>query len=313
MSAARRAELLSLLQGPWPARTPAGRRLGVETRDGVALERWLLAVDDGEAPAWFLPPRGRGPVLLYHHSHGGRYAVGKDELWQGAPYLAGPWLADCAARGWGALAIDHHAFGERQGDGESAIAKLALWRGTSLWALMQRDASRALDWLRTREDVAAVAVVGMSMGATLAWWQAALDERIDACVDLCCLTDFDALIADRGLDRHALYYYVPGLLPRFSAAEINALIAPRPRLALVGEQDPLAPIAGVDRIERAVATVYRGLGAVGAFAVHRAPGGHVETPAMRTEALAFLARAFARTAEEGSRCRAGRETGALRG
>jgi hypothetical protein len=53
---------------------------------------------------------------------------------------------------------------------------------------------------------------------------AALDERIWVCVDLCCLTDFQALIDTRGLDGHNPYYYVPGLLKYFSAAEINALM-----------------------------------------------------------------------------------------
>ena len=28
----------------------------------------------------------------------------------------------------------------------------------------------------------------------MAWWLAALDERITCCIDLCCLTDFEALI-----------------------------------------------------------------------------------------------------------------------
>ena len=82
------------------------------------------------------------------------------------------------------------------------------------------------------------------MGSTMAWWLAALDERVKVCVDLCCLTDFAALIETRGLDGHGIYYYVPRLLKHFTTAEINALIAPRPHLALAGNYDRLTPSPG---------------------------------------------------------------------
>ena len=68
----------------------------------------------------------------------------------------------------------------------------------------------------------------------MAWWTAALDERVKVCVDLCCLTDFQALIDDKGLSRHGMYYYVPALLNHFTAAQINELIA---RLASQGDDD----------------------------------------------------------------------------
>ena len=59
------------------------------------------------------------------------------------------------------------------------------------------------------------------MGSTMAWWTAALDERIKVCVDVCCLTDFQALIETGGLDGHGIYYYVPGLLKHFTTAQIR--------------------------------------------------------------------------------------------
>ena len=58
------------------------------------------------------------------------------------------------------------------------------------------DSLRAVDYLCTRPDIDAsrIGTLGMSMGSTLAWWLAALDVRIRVCVDICCLTDFEALI-----------------------------------------------------------------------------------------------------------------------
>src|SRR4029079_6108444 len=76
------------------------------------------------------------------------------------------------------------------------------------------------------------------------------------CIDLCCLTDYEALIADKGLDRHGLYYYVPGLLKHFQSHQVNELIVPRPRLSLNGLHDPLTPTDGVVRIRDHLTRLY---------------------------------------------------------
>ena len=133
-----------------------------------------------------------------------------------------------------------------------------------------------------------IATLGLSMGSTMAWWTAALDERIKVCVDICCLTDFQALIAMRGLDGHGIYYYVPGLLKHFTCAEINALIAPRAHLGLAGNYDRLTPPAGLDRIDAHLRAVYRKARAPKAWRLSRYDCGHMETAAMRAEILEFL-------------------------
>ena len=126
------------------------------------------------------------------------------------------------------------------------------------------------------------------MGSTLAWWTAALDERVKVCVDICCLTDFQTLIETNGLAGHGLYYYVPALLKHFTTADINALTAPRPHLALAGERDTLTPVAGLERIDRALRKVYADVGAPDAWQLKRYDTGHGETAAMRRDALLFL-------------------------
>jgi hypothetical protein len=135
-----------------------------------------------------------------------------------------------------------------------------------------------------------VATVGLSMGSTMAWWVAALDERVKVCVDLCCLTDFQALIEAGNLKGHGIYYYVPSLLKHFSTAQINALIAPRAHLALAGVQDPLTPVPGLDRIDTELKRVYAEAGHPERFELLRYPGGHQETPEMRNAIKEFLVR-----------------------
>ncbi|MFO7320004.1 MAG: alpha/beta hydrolase, partial [Bacillota bacterium] len=112
--------------------------------------------------------------------------------------------------------------------------------------------------------------------------------RIQVCVDICSLTDFDALIESRALDGHGVYFYVPSLLKHFTAAEINALIAPRPHLSLAGKYDRLVPASGLDRIEAFLRDVYAACERPHAWRLVRFGVGHVETHAMRRLAVDFL-------------------------
>lgn len=295
---AQRGELYGLL-GDLPERErPVGARLvGAEERDGYVLERLVLDLNGVEpVPAYFVKPArtpGRLPVVLYNHAHGGDYVLGKDELLLGRPsLLSPPYAAALTSWGYAALAVDHWVFGERRGRTESEVFKEMLWRGQVMWGMMVYDSLKAVDYLLTRDDVdgGRIATLGLSMGSTMAWWVAALDERIRVCVDLCCLTDFQALVEARGLDGHGVYYYVPGLLKRFSTAEINALIAPRPHLSIAGNYDRLTPPSGLDRIDVALRRVYAEMGAPEAWRLLRYETGHFETAAGRAEVLEFLAR-----------------------
>jgi dienelactone hydrolase len=167
-----------------------------------------------------------------------------------------------------------------------------LWKGRVLWGMMVYDSIRAVDYLVTRPDVDAerIGTIGMSMGSTMAWWLAALDDRVKVCVDICCLTDFDALIDANGLDGHGIYYYVPGLLKEWTTGKINALIAPRPHLALAGDLDDLTPAKGLDRVDAELKQTYAEAGAPEAWRLSRYPVAHQETEGMRGEALEWFRR-----------------------
>ena len=294
---ASRQELYALL-GDLPDRDrPIGASLiSREVREDYVLEKLILDLNGVEpVPAYLIhPPEGSGPfpTILYNHAHGGAYEIGKEELLQGRAALQEPPYAEALAEmGYAALCIDTWVFGERRGRSESEVFKAMLWQGQVMWGMMVYDSLRAIDYLASRSDVDAdrLGTVGISMGSTMAWWVAALDARIKVCVDICCLTDYQALIDARGLDGHGIYYYVPNLLKHFGTAAINALIAPRPHLSLAGIYDRLTPPAGLDRIDDALRQVYADEGAPGAWRLSRYHIGHFETAAMRAEILAFLA------------------------
>ena len=268
-----------------------------EQRDFYVLERLVLDLNGIESvPAYFVRPReGEAPfpTVLYNHAHGGDYVLGKDELLLGRSVLQSPPYAEALTRsGYAALCIDTWAFGERRGRSEPEIFKHMLWMGQVMWGMMVYDSLRALDYLASRQDVDAsrMGTMGLSMGSTMAWWVAALDTRIKACVDICCLTDFQALIESRGLGSHGIYYFVPGLLKHFTTGQINALIAPRAHLSLAGNYDKLTPPSGLDRIDAELRRVYALESASDAWKLLRYDTGHFENRAMRGEIMSFLKR-----------------------
>jgi dienelactone hydrolase len=295
---ARRKELWSLLGDLPDRRRPITvKQFSRETRDGYVLEKLELELNGIESvPAYFAKPEGktgRLPTVLFDHSHGGDYTIGKEEFVSGRKYLhEPPYAKQLTDLGYNALCIDHWAFGERRGRTEASIFKHMLWSGQVMWGMMVFDSVRALDYLLSRDDVdaARIGTMGISMGSTMAWWLAALDERVKVCIDLCCLTDFQDLIAINNLDGHGVYYYVPSLLKHFTTAQINALIAPRPHLALAGTQDKLTPVKGLERVDAELKRVYADAGAPEAWKLLTYDQGHFENAEMRREIIAWLAR-----------------------
>jgi dienelactone hydrolase len=297
-AATRRQELYALLgQLPDRKRTIAGTKRAEDERDGYVLETWDLDLNGIEpVPAYLARPRsvsGRVPAVLFNHSHGGGYTIGKKEFVEGRSYLQPvPYAKVLTDLGYIALSIDAWVFGERSHTSESDMFKAMLWRGQVLWGMMVYDSLRALDFLIERPEVDArrIGTLGMSMGSTMAWWVAALDPRIKVTVDINCLTDFGTLLAKKGLSLHGLYYFVPGLLNRFTTAQINALVAPRAHLGLAGLQDKLTPVEGLDIIDRELQQVYAAAGHPEHWKLLRYDVAHVETPEGRQEIIAFLQR-----------------------
>ena len=297
--AERRALLWSLL-GDLPEKKPPVATLKkVEQHPGFTLEYLDLELNGLQTvPALLLLPEKRAekaPALMYHHWHGGDYFVGKQELLSGtrAMQACAPVYAD---KGIVTLAIDSWCFGERApyldngGNGESDTFKEMLWKGRVLYGMMMFDEWQALNYLCTRPEVDTTRIgsFGISMGSTKSWWLAALDERITCCMDLCCLTDYEALIANKGLSHHGIYYYVPTLLKHFQTHQINELIVPRPRLSQNGRFDTLTPPEGVERIRDYLAPLYAQYGKSEDCRIALYDCKHEELPEMRELNIAWL-------------------------
>jgi len=247
---------------------------------------------------WLCRPEGPGPhpAVLVVHAHGGRYDIGARELVEGRPALGAPLGPELARAGLVALCLDLPCFGARAArETESAAAKAALWRGGSLAGRMLGELQAQLDWLCAdpRVDAARVGVFGLSMGATLGTWLAAVDPRVRALAQLVCFADMDALIATGAHDLHGIYLTVPGLLRIASTGAIAGLVAPRPQLVGIGDLDPLTPPAAADIALAELRAAYAAAGADAALRVIRDPAaGHEVTPAMRAATLELFVRAL---------------------
>jgi hypothetical protein len=292
----RRDELYGLL-GKLPPRDRkvSAQLVSTQDRGSYTLEKLVLDLNGEEpAPAYFARPKGKSgrlPTVLFNHSHGGGYTIGKAEFIDGREYMGKPPYAEfLTSLGYNALCFDAWIFGERAERTELDFFKEKLWQGRVLWGMMVYDALKAVDYLVTRPDVdaARLATVGMSMGSSTAQWAGAQDPRLKVVVDICCLTDWHTLVEVGGLKGHGIYYYVPDLLNHFTTAQMNALIAPRAHLSLAGNQDHLTPLAGLDKVDSELKAVYAAAGQAANWKLLRYDVGHLETPAMREQIQAWL-------------------------
>ena len=265
--------------------------LAVDIPAGGDLRRLTFATQDGQqVPALFLPSR-TGVAVVYCHAHGGRYHIGMRELTDGRPALQSPWLPEFVARGWGVLCLEMPCFGDRAGSDEDATAKAMLWQGRTLFGRMLGEQRAGADWLAAQPGVDRVAVMGISMGGTLAWWLAALRPGFAAAVSMCCFADLATLIATGAHHGHGNYMTVPGLLARTSTGRLSGLAAPVPLLHCAGMADWSTPRPAWDIACAEVRAAYAAAGVPDKLETHEAEApGHEETPAMRAAVLEFLTR-----------------------
>jgi len=289
--------LLRLL-GDLPRRGAIGSvLLKEEICEGFRLQTVLLELGDAEkaAVSVALPADREGPypLVVFNHSHGGNYARGRGEFIRGSEYLQQPSFArTLTGMGYAACCVDMRGFNERSGKTESELVKEALWQGRVLWGMMLYDNRSLLDYMCGRPDIdeSRIATVGMSMGGMMAWWLAAIDERVKAIVDICGQVDAHTLIAKRGLDHHGFYSYVPGLLKHFTTLDIQKRIVPRPRLSLTGVHDRLCPPEGVAMLAEGLREAYEAAGCPERWQTLETGGGHMETMEMRAAWQSFLTR-----------------------
>src|SRR5262245_60523701 len=145
-SPAQRRQQLYALLGKLPDRHRPikAEQLTEAERDTYGVERWRLDQNGHQdRPAIVDRTRhatGRRRAVLFNHSHGGGYTIGKKEFLESRSYLQPePYAKTLTDLGYVGLAIDAWVFGERSHDTEEDTFKAMLWEGRVLWGMMVYD------------------------------------------------------------------------------------------------------------------------------------------------------------------------------
>ncbi len=269
-----RATLWRLLGDLPPLFTPDLQLMETTEREGFTVHKTNFDNGAGSiVPGYLiLPEKLPAPAIVYLHAHGGKYDIGKEEVFQdrfNIDMLPG---IELARAGYIVLTIDAYGFGERSSnqpgiapttepgrETETSLFKHFLWEGKTLWGMIVRDDLLALNALLARPEVDAgrVGATGMSLGGSRTTWLAALDERVKVAVPVAQMTRYHNFAARGEYDRHSIYYYLPGVLKSgLDMEHIAALTAPRPQRILIGNNDPLSPFEGVRIIDDFAREIY---------------------------------------------------------
>lgn len=296
---------LAALLGPAPERVP----LDVEVRtttDCGTYDRHSIVFDSERlmsVPAFLLVPHDRtrrGPAVIAQHGHGpGKSEVcGLDDESSRVAIAEhnGDYGHRLAEDGYVVLAPDLRCFGERADwnppDKYACDVNLvhALAAGEHPLAQNVWDLRCALDVLVDHPlvDPARIAMVGLSYGATVTLFLAAVDERVAAAVVSGYFNTWEE--AHRVPWNLCGSQMLPGMLTEIEHVGLGALVAPRPLLVETGTDDSIFPEAGAHAEMERLRVVYDVLGAPDAVEHDVFDGGHRWNGARVPE---FLARALA--------------------
>ena len=298
---------LSEMWGPFPEeRTPLNPRIvGVVERDEYVIEKLIFE----SRPQFFVTANvyrpkgetGRMPAIVVPCGHTDNGKAG--ETYQRFCMLAARYgfvtlIYDPVGQGERLQLWDEAKQASRAGPGTKehrVLGNQCYLTGSNLMGYRAWDASRAIDYLASRDDVdsARIAMAGNSGGGMVTLQYAAFDDRIAAAFPSCAVASFAAktralLIAD---PEQILY----GTLKRgIDHVELLASFAPKPLLIGSAVQD-YVPIEAARKTYQEVQRAYRIAGAEDHVAMAEADTGHGLGKMLRQRAVDWLSRWLSET------------------
>ena len=269
---------------------PTAEQLGEDVLGDFRRERWRLWVEpDVPLPFYLLRPRtgaGPWPLVLTPHGHNQPHIYAgiatsdeeKASIRDGDRDIA----VQAVQEGYVAIAPTTRGFGDTRTAADLEKSNVSSCRTSLLHGLLvgrtaigERvwDISRLLDWALANlpVDPTRVAITGNSGGGTTSLFAAACETRLAVAVPSCYFCTFAGSI---GSIFHCDCNYVPGLLRLGEMDDVAGLTAPRPFLAIAGQDDPIFPLAyvreGFERLRR----IYAAAGVGDRCELYVGAGGH---------------------------------------
>ncbi|MDO8589514.1 MAG: alpha/beta fold hydrolase [Armatimonadota bacterium] len=290
--------LIRKLLGPVPPRVPLNPEITEEIDMGDYTRKRVIFDADAYAtvPAYLLVPKGikRGekrPAILAAHGHGwGKIDVcgigdGEDRK----SFIAAlnyDYAQQFVRRGYVVIAPDWRGFGERASNGDWSRAGrdscnvnyLAYgYQGYHLIALQINDGKRAVDYLQTLPEVdpKRIGCVGLSYGGTMTTYLSAFEPRIRVACISGYLSSLEDAISMRGLGNFCGAQFMPGLAKYGDISDVASLIAPKPLVVEMGEQDTCFVIDDMKEAYERVRSAYKVRGYPERIASDIHPGEHM--------------------------------------
>jgi len=287
-------ELLGRSPGPVPldAEVLATEDCGDYTREKVVYDTETYV----SVPAYVMVPKDlpageKRPGILAAHGHGrgkadicGVYET--EEERQNAAGLNYDYAVQFVRRGYVVVAPDWRGFGERQSPADWArpgrdpcnVNYMAMgYLGYHLLALQIWDGMRTVDYLQSRPEVdpERLGIGGLSFGGTMTTYLAALEPRLKvACISGYLSTVKGDAITMRGKGNFCGSQYMPGLLTIGDIPEVAGLIAPKPCVVEIGEQDQCFVVDDARAAYERLAQIYAAAEASDRLECDIHPGGH---------------------------------------
>ena len=294
-------KLLELL-GPMPE--PVDLDPVVESTEDlgdVERRRVILTTDKyTKLPCWVTVPKGREgkvPAIVCSHGHG---PFGKDSV---AGIRTSPereadivgsnydFALQMAREGFVTLAPDLRGFGERRDPYDPIpnrdlcnvnFIKGALF-GVYPMTLNIFDFMRCIDYLETMDEVDPdrIGMMGLSQGGTMTCFTTAVEPRIKACDIIGYVNPFaDFAVRDGNFCGSQI---VPGIYKYFDTFDVAGLIAPRPCLLEMGENDDCFSFDCLKRGCEETKKIFDAAGAGDLLWTDVHPGGHAYSGRMAPE------------------------------
>jgi dienelactone hydrolase len=292
-----REELFEMVGlSPRPEKSPLNATItGREERDDFRVEKIHYQSMPGlyATGTLYLPKNAKGkvPAILYVCGHGnvkeGGISYGAKVTYQ----HHGAWFA---RHGYACLTIDTIQLGELEGLHHGTYREGMWWwnaRGYTPGGVEAWNSIRAIDYLQSRPEIDGdkIGMTGRSGGGAYTWLTAALDERIKVAVPVAGMTDLQNYVVDGCVTGHCDCMFIVNTY-RWDYPKMAALIAPRPLLISNTDKDRIFPLDGVQRVHRAVATIYALYQATDKLGLLITEGPHKDTQDLQVPAFRWFNR-----------------------